>query len=223
MAKYLLKQKALELRKLGKSYSQIKVKLNVSKSSLSLWLRGHPLSKQRIRQLRDVSEVRIEKFRQTMLAKREKRFSVLYEEEKKKYLPFSERELFIAGLFLYWGEGLKDLKYSLSLYNTNPQMIKFALYWYRNILGIPYQKIKIKLHLYSDMNIARETKFWQRELRMPSSNFSNPYIKKNSSAKINYKGAFGHGTCGLVVHDVKVKEKVMAGLKAAADYYGQKI
>jgi orotate phosphoribosyltransferase-like protein len=45
MAKYELKQKVLELRKQGKSYSQIRQELKVSKGSLSLWLRGKSLSK----------------------------------------------------------------------------------------------------------------------------------------------------------------------------------
>ncbi len=97
-----------------------------------------------------------------MQAKRDKRFAEYYSEEKLKYLPLSKKELFTAGLFLYWGEGLKGLKNSLALYNTNPQMIKFGLYWYLNILGIKKNKISIYLHLYADMDIEAEKKFWSK-------------------------------------------------------------
>jgi hypothetical protein len=220
MAKYDLRQKALDLRKVGQSYTQIKQALGVSKSTLSLWLRGHPLSKERIRLLRDVSEVRIEKFRQTMSAKREQRFADACDVEKANLIPLSDRELYIAGLFLYWGEGLKDLRYSIALYNTNPQMIKFALYWYTKTLLIPRQKIKIKLHLYRDMDVEDQQRFWSKALSLPISQFANPYIKAVSKTGLNHKGGFGHGTCSLVVHDVLLKEKIMAGIKAVADYYG---
>jgi len=223
MAKYELKQKALELRKLGKSYSQIKNNLGVSKGSLSLWLKDYPLSKEQMTAVRDFSEVRIEKFRQTMLVKREKRFADFYKSEKIKQLPLSKRELFIAGLFLYWGEGVKGLKYQLGLYNTNPQLVKFGLLWYRDILHVPLKKIKIHLHLYADMNIQEEIKFWSRQLKISVSHFGKPYIKKNQKTQINYKGTFGHGTCGLIVNDVLLKERIMASLKAIADYYENRI
>ena len=64
-----------------------------------------------------------------MRLKREKRLKKCYKKEKKRWLSFSKRELYIAGLFLYWGEGLKLLKSSISLNNTDPKVIKFYLYW----------------------------------------------------------------------------------------------
>ena len=60
--------KAIKLRKEGRSYSQIKKELRVSKSSLSLWLRQYPLSEKRLRELRDFNEQRIERFRNTITA-----------------------------------------------------------------------------------------------------------------------------------------------------------
>lgn len=223
MAKYKLKQKAIALRLKGMSYSQIKKYIGVSKSSLSLWLKDYPLSEDRLRSLRDFSEIRIEKFRRTMQIKSEKRYSDAYNKEKTECLPLSNKELFVAGLFLYWGEGMKGLKRSLGLYNTNPQMIKFGLFWYIKILKVPPEKIKIKLHLYSDMNVAEEMNFWERKLKFPLSRFSTPYIKQTKKADISNKGGFGHGTCGLLVNDVLLKEKVLAGIAAIADYYENRI
>jgi hypothetical protein len=223
MSKLELKQKVVELRKQGKSYSQIRKELSVSKGSLSLWLKDLPLSTERIKQLRDFNEVRIEKYSRTMLAKREARLAEFYNQEKVKHLPLSKRELFVAGLFLYWGEGMKNVKYPLGLYNTNPQLIKFGLLWYKNSLNIPIEKIKVHLHLYSDMNIAQEMNFWSKELKMPLKQFTKPQIKISQKSAIKYKGMFGHGTCGLLVYDVRQKERLMAALKAIADYYENRI
>ena len=47
---------ALILRKQELSYSEIKKRLNVSKSTLSLWLRNYPLSKEKINELRGNNE-----------------------------------------------------------------------------------------------------------------------------------------------------------------------
>lgn len=211
------------MRLRGMSYSQIKPRLGVSKSTLSLWLKDYPLSEKRIRELRDFSEVRIEKFRQTMALKRERRFADTYNQERIKHLPLSKKELFVAGLFLYWGEGMKGLKRSIGLYNTNPQIIKFGLIWYTKILGIPRNKIKIHLHLYSDMTISKEVKFWSKELKLPFGQFRRPYIKQTKKANINNKGTFGHGTCGLLFSDVHLKERITAAMQAIADYYAVRI
>lgn len=223
MAKYKLKEQAIRLRLKGLSYNQIKSLIPVSKSSLSAWLQDYPLSEERLRELRDFSEIRIEKYRKTMQDKREKRFAEVYNQQKLKYLPLSERELFIAGLFLYWGEGMKGLKRSVALYNTNPQMVKFGLFWYTKILKIPKAKIKIVLHLYSDMNIQKEKNFWSLELNIPLSQFLKPYIKKSTFSGITYKGGFGHGTCGLVVNDVFLKERILGTIDAIADHYKNRI
>ncbi len=51
MAKIKEREKAIELRKKGMSYSQIREKLGTPKSTLSNWLKDHPLSKERIREL----------------------------------------------------------------------------------------------------------------------------------------------------------------------------
>lgn len=222
MAKLKEKRQALKLRKQGKSYSEIKEVVNVSKSTLSRWLRDYPLGEERIRLLRDLSERRIEKYRQTMRIKRKKRLQGFYRLEKRKWLPLSKRELYVVGLFLYWGEGAKLLKSALSLNNTDPKVVKFYLYWLTKILRIPRKKIKVYIHLYSDMDVNKELRFWSKELRIPLEQFIRPYIKQSKRIDIDHKG-FGHGTCALAVHDVRLKEKIMMGIEAIADYYSEKI
>ena len=148
MARYKDREKALVLRKEGKSYSQIKKILKVSKSTLSVWLKDYPLSKQRIRELRDHNEQRIEKFRETMRKKKEERLRGFFEEQKRLIFPFTKRELFLLGLFLYWGEGSKNQSNSLYISNTDPSIINFFIFWVAEVLKVPRTKIKVQLHLY---------------------------------------------------------------------------
>jgi len=219
MARLKDHEKALELRKKEMSYSQIKKILKVSKSTLSLWLRDYPLSKEKIRELRDCNERRIERFRETMRKKREKRLEETYRIQKRLVLPLNNREFFIAGLLLYWGEGAKSQKTGLSISNSDPSVIKFFIRWLNKSLNISKKKMRVWLHLYKDMNIAKEIEFWSKILKIPLSQFGHPYIKKTSSKRINHKGGFGHGTCNLRINSVPLAEKVFMSIKAISDEY----
>lgn len=216
------KQKAIQLRLKEYSYSQIKRELGISKSTLSHWLKNYPLSEKRIRELRDWNEKRIENFRKTMLNKKEKLLKQIYEKEKSNILPLSKGDLFIAGLFLYWGEGGKTKTTELILSNTNPAVIKFFIYWLKNSLEINPNKIRVKLHLYKDMKIENEINFWARELKINKNQFIKPYIKSSNKSKITYKNTFGHGTCNIAIGNVELGRKILMGLKVIQDYFNLK-
>jgi len=222
MARILDKQKVIKLRLEGCSYSQIKKELGISKSTLSNWLKNYPLSEERIRELRDWSEKRIENYRETRRKNREKLLKDIYNEEKSKIFPLSKRDLFVAGLFLYWGEGAKTKDAEISLSNTNPTMAKFFIYWLENSLKVDRDKIKIRLHLYQDMNIEREFDFWEKELCVKKSQFTKPYIKNSNKSSITYKNGFGHGTCNITLGNALLMKRVLMGLKTIQDYFNLK-
>lgn len=223
MARLLDREKALALRKKEMSYSQIKKILKVSKSTLSIWLKNYPLSKERIRELRDCNEQRIERYRETMRQKREKRLNNVYKIQKKLILPLNKKELFIAGLGLYWGEGTKCRTDGLSISNTDPSVIKFFIYWAKIIFSVQTKKMKAHIQLYNDMNIKKEINYWSKITKIPIKQFSKPYIKQSSSKRINHKGGFGHGTCNIRINDVFLGEKTIMGLKAISDYYNERL
>ena len=213
---------ATNLRLVGKSYSQIKKELGVSKSTLSYWLNKYPLSKKQIEKLVYKNEIRIERFRNTMRLKRENRLKDVYKKEKKGILPLTDREVYIGGLFLYWGEGGKTARTRTAFSNTSPEMIKFALYWLIKILNTPKEKIIVRLHLYKDMKIKKEIKYWSKMIKMPEKQFRfrKPYIKATTLKSLTYKG-FGHGTCNLEIDNRDLKEKIMMGIKVISDKYSE--
>jgi len=223
MARKEDREKALEMRKREMSYSQIKKVLGISKSTLSYWLADYPLSKERIRELRDCNEQRIERYRETMRKKRQDRLDVFYKQEKLKIFPINKKELYLAGLFIYMGEGAKSQSLKqLLISNTNPAIIKFFIYWAEKSLLISRDKMRVQLHLYSDMDINKEIDFWSTTLKIKKSQFIRPYIKESLSTRINHKGAFGHGTCNLRAGNVREAERVLMALKAIDDYYIKK-
>jgi transcriptional regulator with XRE-family HTH domain len=213
------KQKALKLRMKGMSYSQIKLATGVSKSTLSGWLSEHPLSEKRIRELRDWNQVRIEKYIKTRTIQRQSILDKLYAIEKLKILPLSKRELFIGGLFLYWGEGSKTDNTQTRVANTDPVVLKIFIRWLVEVFAIDIKKIRIHLHLYKDMDIAKETKYWSNTLRVPINQFRRPYIKDTTLKSLTYKGGFGHGTCNVIVGNATIHKMVLMGLKVLRDHF----
>lgn len=184
-----------------------------------MWLRNYPLDERQLERIKNKKYRTIEKYIQTMKNKRESRLNGYYKKQKERWLPLSDNEEFIAGLFLYWGEGNKASRNSLNISNTDPAMMRFALYWFKHVLKVPQDKFKIQLQLYKDMDIDHEIKFWVKELRIKKSCFIKPYIKDTLKKAIDQKGGYGHGTCCMWVHNTILKENMMMALKAMTEFY----
>jgi len=212
MARKIDKQKAIAMRQKGMSYSQIKEKLKISKSTLSGWLSDMPLSEKRIRELRADSPIRIERYRNTMRAKKDARLEEVYKKVSYDIGNLSKRDLFLAGLFLYWGEGTKAQNSLVAITNTNPSLIKFFLKWLK-LFGVKNKNLRIKLHLYSDMNKKEMLDFWSKELKIPLSQFYKPYIKKTDMKSISYKNGFGKGTCSVILGSRDLWEYITMAIK----------
>ena len=131
----------------------------------------------------------------------------------------TSRELFIAGFFLYWGEGNKTRNSSIGLTNSNPRALMFYIRWLE-LFGIEKKQLKISLKLYSDMNIRKQEEYWSKQLSVPLSQFRKSYIKKSTSGSITYHNGFGQGTCSIVVENARLSEKVLMGLKYVQDSLG---
>lgn len=213
MARIKDKSKAIELRKKGMSYSQIKSELGISKSTLSDWLCDMPLSEDRIRQLGSQNPMRIERCRNTKMKKRQARLDSVFRVVLKDIGKLSKRDLFLAGLFLYWGEGTKVNKYSTAFTNTDPAMVKFFVKWITTCFDINKSDLTILLHLYTDMNIASTTKFWSKELKIPINQFKKPYIKTSKLSALTYKHGFGKGTCNVRISGRNLAEYINQALK----------
>jgi hypothetical protein len=71
-------------------------------------LRNYPLTYEQLDKLNYHNAKKIEKYRLTMKGKKDSKFQMVYEKQIKKIFPINNRGLFIAGLFLYWGEGSKS-------------------------------------------------------------------------------------------------------------------
>jgi len=209
MARREEKIAAIKLRKRGMSYSQIKEVLGISKSTLHYWLRDYPLNESRVRELRDWNQQRIERCRETKRRKRHARLEAALKRAQSDIGNLSAREMFIAGLFLYWGEGGKTNLYATVFTNSDPAMVIFFVRWLRQF-GVPEEKVRACLQLYDDMDEDSEVMYWSNLLGLPRAQFHRSNIKRTAQSNKSYKRGFGHGTCDISVSGRDLSEYVLS-------------
>lgn len=219
-----LKAKAIKLRTENNlSYNAILVQVPVAKSTLSEWLRHFPLSKEKILELRregwKKGETSRERFRETMRSKRNERMKKIYDSCVIKMSRIPKDSFFVAGLMLYLGEGSKTDYSKIVLANTDPKIVAFFTKWLNEFLGVPRGRLKAQLHLYPNMDIKKETKFWKNILDFENNQFYKPYISKILRSSFTYKESFRHGTCSVYFGSVEKKSELMASIQAFIDLY----
>ncbi len=173
---------AIQLREQGKSVKEIARKLNVSSSTVSLWVRHIPLSPGQKARLKDKvfkalqrGRIKAEKVRR---ASRLKYKRALIKEAISQIGKLSKRDLFVIGIALYWAEGFrKDSR--LGFASSDPAMIKLFLNWL-GLFGVPKQEIRLRIGL----NISHKTRlkkvqqYWEKQTRIPSSQFQKAFFQK---------------------------------------------
>ena len=83
---------------------------------------------------------------------------------------------------------------------------------------VPKEKIIIRLHLYSDMCIEKEVRYWSRVAGLSISLFKKSYIKKSKLSELTYPSR-GHGTCNVIVQNRDIAERVHQSLKYIRNLY----
>jgi len=182
--KIKLKKQAIDLRKQGKTYSEILEKVPVAKSTLSLWLRDVGMAKsqkQRITRKRKEAQIKGAKARQNQRIQFTNR---IYKESQKEVGIVSGRELWLMGIVLYWAEGNKEKAWrpgsGVEFSNSDERMIKIFLEWLY-LCGVNKEDIVFKLHIHENhrSNIDNVLKYWIEQTGYPKKHFIYVYFKKH--------------------------------------------
>lgn len=111
--------------------------------------------------------------------------SVLFEQKAPSFrlreeLTPSLRELWVAGVMLYWGEGYKsDKGKGIDFANSDPCMIKVFLNFLRRIYQIDETRLRIYIYSYADQDTKKLIRFWSSITKIPLSQFSKPYVRQD--------------------------------------------
>ncbi|MEU0085054.1 hypothetical protein [Streptomyces sp. NPDC006274] len=202
-AKDDLREKARELRLQGMTYDRIQAELGCSKSSISLWVRDLPKPTARY------TDEERQALMHAGLARR--RAAGEHEREHAKQAArdeigrLSDRELFIAGVALYWAEGAKDKPYRrcevLQFINSDPQVISLYLRWLE-LLGVTRDRMRFRVSIHESADVATAERFWAALADVDVSTFQRATLKRHNPKTVRRNTGDSYRGC-LVVYVTK--------------------
>ena len=222
-----LKNKAIELRKRGFSYSEILKQISVAKSTLSDWLKDVGLSK---RQKQKLTKKKLEAALRGGKARKDNRISItkkIYEESKKDIGDISRRELWLMGVMLYWAEGHKEKEYrpgsGVQFTNSDPQMIRLFLNWLDKNCGIKASEITFSIYIHENSKNRSELlrEYWAGITGFKKDDFLQLYFKKGNIKTLRKN--VGNSYFGVLRVKVKassvLQRKIAGWIKGVVDYF----
>lgn len=217
-----LKKLLIALRKQGKTYSEIREAYPVSKGTISFWLKDVKIPEANKRRMERRSYRKWKMANETFIKERIEKASKIrqgFEDKAKseiKHLtPYS---LKLIGVALYWAEGGKTKRGFLRFVNPDPMIIKLMMRFFREICGMPNEKIKGRIHIYPQMNYEQILTFWSELTQLPAKNFYRPQTQTSKSSKgRRSKKNLPYGTLHLSVFNTPTVSKVMGWIKGISE------
>ena len=212
--KKIEKDKAIELRKKGRSYKEIANTLQLSKSTLSLWLKdckwSQSLKQKLIKESKNSSKNRLILLNKARSLKLSLRYQQAEKEAISEFQKLRNNRLFITTISLYWGEGDRVFKNGIvRISNVDPVMLKVFNLFLKEICFVEVSKIRAGILIYPDLNYKECLKFWSQQVNIQEERFFQPTSIKGKSNK----NKTGHGVCIVSVHDKYLKKKVLTWLE----------
>lgn len=210
--KALEKLAAIKMRKQGKSVPEIATKLNVAKSSVSVWVRNVPLSptaEKRLLKKISTGQLAGGKSRHNAVIIREATYLQLALDEIKKTTFTKQHHLNYCAL-IYWCEGAKSAN-CVDFTNSDPQLVDLFLRLFRSCFALTESKLRVSLHVHDYHDTNTQINFWSEVTRVPKQQFIKPYQKPHTGKQIrdNYQGCVS-----IRYHDSEIARQLMAQAKA---------
>ncbi|MEV0016559.1 hypothetical protein [Streptomyces tendae] len=195
-AKDDLRDRARELRLQGWTYDQIQVELGCSKSSISLWVRDLPKPERRTRTREEASAIARRGWEATLRAREEERQRTKQQaaEEMGK---LTDRELFVAGVALYWAEGSKSKPYSrrerVSFVNSDPNVISLFMAWLK-LLRVDPASLRFAVQIHETADVTKAEAFWADHVGIEMTDLMKTTLKRHNpstnrkNTNENYRG-----------------------------------
>lgn len=199
-AKDDLRDRARELRLQGWTYDQIQVELGCSKSSISLWVRNLP--KPERRDAAEQAKLAARKRWEHELAVRDEQRQQTKAAAAQEIGALSERELFLAGVALYWAEGTKDKPHArrerVTFVNSDPDMIRLFSAWL-DLLEVERDRVRYHVMIHESADVAAAEQYWADLVQANRSAFGKTTLKRHNPKTIRKNTGHDYRGC-LVLH-----------------------
>lgn len=215
--KVLERNKAIKLRRRGRTFGEILKEVSVSKSTLSYWLRDIALTQKQVSRIQYKNDKIKEKFiRHNELKKKEAndRKEAIINSAIREIDAISKRDLKLVGVALYWAEGYKgERSTGADFINSDPAMIKLMMRWFREICLVQEDQFRIRIQIHNEANIGEANRFWSELTSIPIDQFTKPYTKTSSTSKRKAGNLVPLGICSIRISDVKLINRIRGWIR----------
>lgn len=219
-----LSQLARKLRKDGKSVKEIAIQLRVSPSSVSRWCSDIVLSsKQKMYLEKRRKEAGIKALQPWIAKNKAKKVSDIKVQSrlgKKDIRNMSNRDLFILGLGLYWGEGYKKGSQELGFTNSDPQIICVFIEWLHRTYGIAKDRLiaRLTINIRYSKNAYKIQSHWMKVTGISEHQFTSPSFIKTAKDSVDKEDGTYRGTLRLKVRSgTSLRRRILASIEEASN------
>lgn len=212
------KQKAILLRRKGKSYNDIVEILGISKSTLSLWLRNikmpMTIKKKFWNKTRNTWARNITKFNKERSKIAIQKAEQIQNLAIKNIKRVSKKELLLIGSALYWAEGFKKSRWEVVFSNSDPLMIKLIMRFFREICKIKEIKFHATVQIHPNTTSQKSINYWSKIVKIPKKQFRKTYFKLTPSSKRKRSiNILPYGTLRISISNVEIINKIKGWIK----------
>ena len=209
--------KAISLRKKGLSYNEILAIVPAGQGTISRWCHDIELTEKQKNRIKD-------KKRSTFLIKNSIESSLKNKEKDKIWaetaiskIKIDDSKLLLSGIMLYWAEGFNSDKSQNAVFtNTDSEMVKIMMRFFRNILLVDDLKMKVMVRIGERGNVNKAEKYWSKITGLPMGSFQKPEILKLKENSRSLE-RFPNGICRLSIYDVTVRRKISNCIRLIKD------
>lgn len=204
MAKSKLKLKAHSLRKQGKSIREIVSALGIPLSTVSYWCRDIRLTKRQQEKLtaRQESRSYAGRLKAVERLKRERIENTRQLKNKgvKEIGKLSDKEIFLAGIGLYWGEGYRSHE-KIGFTSKDEKIVKFIIVWFKKFLNAKTSDfiLRVSINNTRKNRVKKVERYWSLITGIPLNQFTKPSFIKTKQKKIYSKPEDYYGTLRITI------------------------
>lgn len=124
----------------------------------------------------------------------------------KENLSIKERELLIAAIMLYYGEGAKT-NVTVDFANSDFRTVKLFLKFLKKICRVDEKRLRFYLYCFSDQDSEDLISYWSSQLNAERNQFTKPYVRSTLNRG---NRSMPYGVIHIRYSDKKLLQKILS-------------
>ena len=199
---------------------EIERKLDVSRSSVSLWVRDIQLTSEQHAALLQRNPAYNGQLKGSKTNRERARLRRRRHQLSGRRRARTPDSLYVAGCMLFWAEGDK-CRGSVRFSNSDPEVIRLFARFLRECFGVTDDGIRVYCHLFAD-HVSHQhevEQFWLDVVGLPRTSLRKSMVNFYSrSSQRKRTNRLPYGTCKLVVHSTEIVQAIYGSIQEFAGF-----